>query len=1000
MFELIHQNQELFEFLNKSLPISSRTLYRSFVNPSSSPKKQRNVSNSLKKYITRACTRPTPFGLMAGTALGKFSSKTDLELKSTASLDEIKVDFQWLMNVIYQLEKNPILIPQLKVKFNPTCYLWGERMKNPYFTNHGVLTGGDTCVEESDIQYTKLIELVQTSTSSFVKYLELHQQISKYYIGIPSQLIDSTLQKLIENEYLLTELRIPPYCKDPLTYVIEVLKQKYGVENIRVQLEDIHKDILNYKAMKNETPYILQLYSKMEALYKADNLVCVNKGSQFSSCVLDESIRTQIEKFADCMSNIAVERKEYSILNVFREAFLEKYGLNVEVPLMEVLDSNGFDGFSKIEAYNHDISKREAAIKHIFDTRIAKSLINQDSEVVLSNSDFEKIPEPSIYSKSALSFDLNCQITQNSDNSYYIQLGANAGAEKAGEMFQRFSNVLDSDLMDSYNQIYQVEKDLIDDEYILIDAREMPTSGRVTNIINSVQQHPYYLAMGCTSQDTRNEISVHDLCIGVTEGRFLYIKSISLNKKCKIIVDNMASTRVNNKVIRFLRYISEEYEDSILKRCFRLYQNEYVYVPKIILEGVVIHPGSWNFLNYDLDTSSYEKFRETFQLAMCQYRIDKQVYLCDGDHKLLIFCDLDDDIRILFNHMKMRKELYLTKVEPNLFSGSLVTDENGRQYTAEFVFSLFLSSSTRKKDLYNIQHMHIENDIKNNKLRCIQENKFILGEDGWIYFKLYGLGRKENDVLTRFLPNLLQQLEFQKFFFLRYSEEGTHIRIRFQFNNEDETYKGLKNITSWVNNLMERGLVNRVVFDTYERETSRYGGLKLISLAEKLFYTDSLFVLGVLTHFDLHTPQDRDLIFIVGICSAFFALTGSVTETFSTLDEEGLRRGFKQDFQEKKRDFLRIVKAVIEHTPVDLDKRFERILPQYIARETIMQQYGEQLNNGLLEGSAAKKKSDVLFSIVHMYCNRILGDTKQEGKYLAIARNTIYVYLEEKKHHK
>ena len=996
ILEQISKNRLLFDFLDSSLPISSRTLHRSFLAPSSSLKRQRNLSISLKKYLNRACTRPTPFGLMAGTALGKFSDATSLSLNSDESHNEIKADFQWLMNIVYQLEKDPALVKQLKVKFNPSCYVWGDRLKNPYFTNHGILTGGEKSIDESDIKYTKLIKLLQTATS-FISYQELHHQIFEQCNGISEQLIDTTLQDLIENEYLLTELRIPVYCTDPLKYIIDILKTKEGIESVLSQLEQIYEELLDYNNAENKNELIQHLYSQMETLQKANNLVCINKGARFFTCTLDRIITTQIEKFANCMAHIAVERKEYSILNVFREAFLEKYGLNVEVPLAEVLDPNGFDGLSKIEAYNHDISKREAEIKRVFDKSIMRAIMNEEQEVRLFCSDFNQISEQSVYSKSAISFDLNCIITQNRDGTYYIQLGSNAGSEKAGEMFQRFSNVVDVDLMKSFNQIYQIETDLIGDEYILVEAREVPASGRVANIVNCMQQHPYYLAMGCTDQETSDEISIHDLCIGITEGRFLYIKSISKNKKCKIIVDNMESVRVNNKVIRFLRYISEEYENSILKRCFRIHQNEYVYVPRIALEGVVIHPRSWNFLRTDLDTSNYEKFKEKFMLAFYQYKVDKRLYLCDGDQKLLISCESDDDIRVLYNHMKKCGELYLTEVEPNLFSGSLVKDELGRPYNSEFVFSLFLSSSIREREL--LDNRCIEKDICNNKLRCVKENRFILCENGWVYFKIYGIGRKENDVLTKFLPNLLKQLQFQKFFFLRYAEEGNHLRIRFQFAAEEYAYEGLKNIKIWVSDLMKRGLVNRVVYDTYERETSRYGGIELISLAEEVFYADSLFVLGILTYFDLQNSDDRAVVFTVGICSAFFALTGSVTEAFSILNEEGLRRGFKHDFQEKRSTFLHVVKNVAESRLIDLDSRFQNIIQQYSDRDKIMTYFGKQLNKKVLLKDVSKKKADVLFSIVHMYCNRILGDTKQEGKYLAITRNAIYAYLEEKKHY-
>lgn len=992
----IEGNKEICNFLNVSLPVSSSSLYNSFTNPSDSEKKQHNLNISLIKYLNRACTRPTPFGLMAGTALGNFSDNTNLVLQSESSQDEITVDAQWINNVIYTLEKNPKLIKQLKVKFNPNCYVWGDRLKNPYFSNHGILKGKDECINDSDIKYTKLTELI-SSAKSFVDFSKLYRQIQVQCIDVPNHLIEATLQSLIENEYLLTELRIPAYCADPLQHVISILRGKKDVEDICSRLENIHEKFRAYNFTENKAEYLRQLFLEMRGVYNSDNLICVNRGLQFVTQNLDRHLCQKIENFVNCMAHISVDRKEYTLLNVFREAFLEKYGLNVEVPLLEVLDPNGFDGLSKIEPFNIDVSEREAAIKRVFDTNILDALINNKKEVVLHQSDFANVPAPNTYAKSPISLDLDFVIQKNSNGAYHIQLAPNAGSEKAGQMFQRFSSVLNQDLMSQYNEIYQIEKDLIDDEYILVDAREYPAAGRVLNIMNHTNHHTYYLTMGCTTQkQSDNEISIHDLCIGVTEGRLLYLKCISKNKKCKIILDNMVSERVNNRILRLLRYISDEYENSILKRCFNLYQNRYTYVPRIVLEDVIIHPRSWNFTDVDLDISEYESFKQSFNIKIRQYHIDEHFYLCHGDRKLLLSYARENDIRILYYHAKKHKEIYLTEVEPNFSAGALIVDENGKLYNSEFVFSLFLDSNTRKEELTKLQHL--ENDVKNNRLRCNQDSRFVLGDDSWVYFKLYGLGSKENQVLTKSLPCLLNDLKVEKFFFLRYSEQGKHLRIRFKFFNEKDMYDGLKTINIWVNDLSKHGLVNRLVFDTYERETNRYGGSNLISIAERVFFADSLFVLGILSYFDTSNAADLDIIYTVGICSAFLALTDSLDDTFLLLDEEGLKTGFKHEFQKQRKLFLHIVRCVAEHRILDVDHRFNKIVQQYNTRTDIMHEYGNCLKKELELGNVPKKKSDVLYSIVHMYCNRILGHTKQEAKYLSITRHAIYAYLKEKEY--
>lgn len=349
----------------------------------------------------------------------------------------------------------------------------------------------------------------------------------------------------------------------------------------------------------------------------------------------------------ECMDYIALERKEYSVLNIFREALLEKYGLNVEVPLIDIIDPNGFNGISLVEAYNNDMSERESKIKYIMDSKILKAIENGNSKVLICRKDFDKLPPSDKFSKKAISFDLNCFITISKEGTPCIQVGPNAGAFKAGNMFQRFSDAVDPELMEQYNEIYLKEEEVIDGEYILVEAREAPIAGRVNNIINRHKNHKYYLTMGCTDTDSDdNKISIHDLCIGVSEGRYLYIKSISKNKKCKVIVDNMVVAEANNKILRFLRDISSEYEDNIIKRCFRIFQNHYIHIPTIKIEGVVIYPGCWKFSRQELETKSFELFQLCYSSAIEEYHIDPYVYLCEGDKRLIISNNNLNDIEV------------------------------------------------------------------------------------------------------------------------------------------------------------------------------------------------------------------------------------------------------------------------------------------------------------------------------------------------------------------
>ena len=117
------------------------------------------------------------------------------------------------------------------------------------------------------------------------------------------------------------------------------------------------------------------------------------------------------------------------------------------------------------------------------------------------------------------------------------------------------------------------------------------------------------------------------------------------------------------------------------------------------------------------------------------------------------------------------------------------------------------------------------------------KREFCLGSE-WLYYKIY-TGVQTADLLLwqEFAP-IIEQLKAQrlieKWFFIRYSDPDSHLRIRFLVTQPE----AIATIISTFHPVFEKLLVNHLVWkvqtDTYKRELERYGEATMVA-SETLF---------------------------------------------------------------------------------------------------------------------------------------------------------------------
>jgi len=287
----------------EALYISSPSLYHAILKIGQDDKKDQATFISLYKYLIRASSRTTPFGLMANVALGSFSSDDKSCIEKLNSPDKkILVSYSWIYKLVDELQRDQNVLDRISVVWNKSTYVTSSRIRNPNFVNQGVNRLNEH--KNTSIRFTKLIQIIKDNTESFEKYSKLIGIVDNYYKNVPREKIIDTINLLIEKEYLLTELRIPAYCENPILYILSVLKKNNLNEDLQAKLLEIINEIKNCEKFGGGINFLKKITNIMKKIYKNELYLNVNTGMNLKSCELPISIKNKLENFVEVIRSL------------------------------------------------------------------------------------------------------------------------------------------------------------------------------------------------------------------------------------------------------------------------------------------------------------------------------------------------------------------------------------------------------------------------------------------------------------------------------------------------------------------------------------------------------------------------------------------------------------------------------------------------------------------------------------------------------------------------
>jgi len=729
--------------------------------------------------------------------------------------------------------------------------------------------------------------------------------------------------------------------------------------------------------------------------------------------VLNQSISHDMEKYCEMLQKLAVSQWENNSIKAYKEEFIEKYGVDVEVQLLELLDEG--IGLGAPAGYLNPASHRKIEpeiphgklkrIKEFLQFKIVESNATHNELLQLTDEDIENMSGGSDVSEEEFSpsVEFNAIISARScehvdKGDYLIFIGPNLGSIKAGKTFGRFMDVMpEQEAQEIKSVIYEKENAVLNDEYIMVELSELLQHGRGNNVTINSNDVEYELCIATNPADTKKTIDIQDIYVGVSNNKF-YVKSRSLNKKLFITYHHMMNYRNGSNVGRFLKDITFNYFTNIIDVAFLFQIDNFDHIPRIMYRNIVIAPSSWRINKEKLDTTSYEKFGESFKDWTNKNKIPRYIYQKENDNRLMFDLCSPVHLKELFLIIKKAKDTVLlteTELGHNM-DRLIVDDENFNKYCCEIVVPLIRKTINTEKNKHTgtlLESIQTKSTISLNKNKIsFQDNQRNLfpGDENWYYYKLYITDIRMNELIGDYVYDFCEMLMdkgmISQYFFLRYADPKIHVRLRVQAVTEKCNLVQQK-FNEFLNKLHSIGLVHSIQIENYVRELERYGGAEVIRIAEEYFHADSQYV-GQL----IKLARERELSYTdehLGIISII-----SILEHFNVAfqDQEQLfvgiiRQNEYRDYYKKNRkeymkfaDWEQFCNGEENGTLKELIKRKQVKTMEY--RQAI-----DQLDN---LGNLSNSKESILHSMIHMFCNRFKGNREWERLIMALVGHSLY----------
>lgn len=288
---------------------------------------------ALARYLVRAQRRATPFGLFSGVAALRFGAVPAVTPTGQQAV-RVRPDAGWLASLVARLEADPGLRRCLRLQANNLVVTQGSRIvvgRRPH--------SSPPVAGTSSVRATEAVRLAISSATWPVRWTELVGKIAAAFPRALPMSIETLIAALVDHGVLISSLRAPSTCTDPMGHLLEQLDiaQHGGLSGQQTVIAELRSLHARLRTSMEGTVDLRGLADRMRSVVPVPQPLAVDRRLA-DRVVLPEQVAAEVVAAVDVLRRLTPDPAGRPEWRAYRARFVDRYGMASVVPIAQVVD--------------------------------------------------------------------------------------------------------------------------------------------------------------------------------------------------------------------------------------------------------------------------------------------------------------------------------------------------------------------------------------------------------------------------------------------------------------------------------------------------------------------------------------------------------------------------------------------------------------------------------------------------------------------------------------